>query len=153
MADIEVKKSEQPAPVRAWDPFRVMREFMRWDPFTEAGFAPLQAQQFTPAFDVKETAEGYLFRADMPGVKPEDLDVKISQNRLSVSGKREAEKEHKTDTYYTYERSHGSFTRSFTLPEGVADDGVQAELKDGVLTLLVPRRPGAAPKQVTVKKG
>lgn len=105
-----------------------------------------------PAFDVKETPEGFVFRADMPGIKTEDLDVKVADNRLTISGKREEEKKGQQDTYYTYERSYGSFTRSFMLPEGVDTDKVHADLKDGVFSLMLPRKPGKAPKQVKVEK-
>ena len=71
------------------------------------------------------------YRVDLPGVQEKDLDVKLTQNRLSISGRREQEKSEKDDTYYTYERSYGSFTRAFTLPEGVDGDKIRAELKEG----------------------
>lgn len=159
MANIAVHKEvgEKPraATVQRWDPLRVMRQLMRWDPFTEMlpTWASEEADVFAPAFEVKENREGFLFKADLPGVDPKDLDVKITQNRLTISGKREAEKEEKTDTYYACERSYGSFTRSFTLPEGVNADKIHAELKDGVLTLMLPKRPELQPKQVQVKAG
>ena len=156
MANIQVQKEvARPAPptiARGWDPFRTMRELLRWDPFSE--FAPTLATEemgFEPAFEVKETPNAYVFRADLPGMKSEDLDVKLAQNRLTVSGKREAEKREKTDTYYTYERSYGHFMRSFTLPEGVESDKVDADLKDGVLTLTLPKKPEVQPRQVQVK--
>lgn len=157
MANIAVQKENggkpvPAAPPREWDPFRVMREMMRWDPFTEilpAGSQPA----FAPAFEVKETKEGFVFKADLPGVQEKDLEVKLTRNRLSVSGKREQEKSEQNDTYYTYERSYGSFTRAFTLPEGVDADNVKAELKEGVLTLTVPKRPEHQPKKIAVKAG
>ena len=137
---------------RDWDPFRAMRELMRWEPFGE--FAPsvaaFEGAVFAPAFEVKETKEGFVFRADVPGVKDADLDVKLTQNRLSVSGKRESEKTDKGDTYYTSERSYGSFTRSFTLPDGIDADKIKAELKEGVLTLSVPKKPDSLPKKIAV---
>ena len=74
-------------------------------------------------------------------------------NRLYplLSGKREAEKTDKSDTYYTYERSYGSFTRSFTVPEGVNGDAIHADLKDGVLKINLPKKPEAKPRQVQIK--
>ncbi|HEY5373189.1 MAG TPA: HSP20 family small heat-shock protein, partial [Polyangiaceae bacterium] len=110
----------------------------------------LDAAAFSPDFDVKETKEGFVFRADVPGIKDADLDVRLTQNRLSISGKRESEKEEKGDTFYTSERSYGSFTRAFTLPQGVDADKIKAELKEGVLTLMVPKKPEAQPKKIDV---
>ncbi|MBS1153443.1 MAG: spore coat protein, partial [Myxococcaceae bacterium] len=119
---------------RGWDPFEGLQDLLRLEPFRELGF-PFGAQPeaaFVPLFDVKETNEAYVFRADLPGVKESDIDVNLSGNRLTVSGKREEEKREQTDRYFTYEREYGDFSRSFTLPGGVDGDHVQAELKDGV---------------------
>jgi HSP20 family protein len=76
--------------------------------------------------------------------------VQLSDNRLSISGKRESEKTEQGETYYTSERSYGSFTRSFTLPEGVDRDKLRAELKNGVLNVVAPKRPEAQPKKISV---
>jgi len=137
---------------RDWDPFRAMRDLLRWEPLAEfaPSFAGFESAVFSPAFEVKETKEGFVFRADVPGVKDADLDVKLTQNRLTVSGKRESEKVEKGDTYYTSERSYGSFTRAFTLPDGVDADQIRAELKEGVLTLTVPKKPESQPKKISI---
>jgi HSP20 family protein len=148
-----VKKSEPTTTALEWDPFRSMREFMRWDPFREmaALSGRFEKPEFLPAFEVRETGDAYLFKADLPGVKDSDIDISLSGNRLSVSGKRESDREEKSDTIYTYERSYGSFTRSFTLPEGIDADHIRTELKDGVLTLAIPKRPGTQARQIAVK--
>lgn len=138
---------------RDWEPFRLMREMLGWDPFREiAPLVPVGAAAFAPAFEVKETKDSYIFKADLPGVKEADLEVNVAGNRLTVSGKREAEKEEKDDksTYYTYERSYGSFTRTFTLPAEVDTAHVKAELKSGELTIAVPKTPAAVAKKVPV---
>lgn len=130
--------------------------WMRWDPFRQmAPFSTGEEEQpmrFAPAFEVKETKEGFLFKADVPGIKEKDLEITMTGNRLTISGKREAEKEENTDTYYACERSYGGFTRAFTLPEGT-DGGnhIRAELNDGVLTLLLPKRPELQPRRIEVK--
>ena len=80
-----------------------------------------------------------------------ELDVTVTGNRLTISGKREAEKREQTDTYYTYERSYGDFNRSFTLPDGVDMTSVYADLKDGVLTLSIKKAPEAQPKKIPVQ--
>jgi HSP20 family protein len=156
MANVMVKKpnAEKPAiaAAHAWEPFRAVRELMRWDPFMEmAPSLATETSSFAPAFEVKETKEAFVFTADMPGVKESDLDVRLTQNRLSISGKRESEKSDKSETYYAYERSFGSFTRTFTLPEGVNTEAIKATMKDGVLTVELPKLPEQQPKKVEVK--
>lgn len=147
-------KAQPPATrgLRDWDPFLAMRDLVRWDPFREIApaWASLEGIGFAPAFEVKETKDGFVFTADLPGVAEKDLQVQLSDNRLSISGKRESEKIEQGDTYYTAERSYGSFTRSFTLPEGVDRDKLRAELKNGVLGITVPKRPEAQPKKISV---
>jgi HSP20 family protein len=158
MANINVRREEQGKAMTTgspeWEPSRMIRQFFGWDPFRE--MAPLMRgdlSTFMPAFEVKETKEGYTFKADVPGVKESDLDVTLSKNRLTVSGKRDAEKQERTDTYYAFERSFGSFTRSFTVPDDVEASGIHADLRDGVLTLFVPRKPEAQPQKIAVKSG
>lgn len=160
MSEISVQKKkngpEAVAPIaqRAFEPFRLMRDLMRWDPFQE--IRPIwtaEVEAFAPAFDVKETKEALVFKADLPGIKEEDLEVSATGNRLSISGKREAEKEEKDETYYTYERNYGSFTRGFTLPEYADVAHVKAELKNGELTIVVPKSPAAVAKKVPVSAG
>lgn len=157
MANIDVRRSsEGGAPLarrEIWDPFRGMRDFIRWDPFGSTFLSFPVEQTLAPAFEVKETKDGFEFKADVPGIDAKDLDVKLTNNRLTVSGKREAEKSDKGDTYYTYERSYGSFTRSFTVPEGINADAIHADLKDGVLKINLPKKPEAKPRQVQIKSG
>ncbi len=158
MSNINVRKDDAAARVAQpqaqtmeWEPGRWMRSFLGWDPFREmAPFAVSDRSSFAPAFEIKEMKDAFLFRADVPGVKESDLEVHVSGSRLSISGKREAEKENKTDTYYAVERTYGSFTRSFTLPEGIDDAAIHADLRDGVLTVLVPKKPEAQPKKIPV---
>ncbi len=153
MANITVRRSGgQPAPVAEWEPFRVMREMMRWDPFREMApvFGP-EPGGFYPAFDIKETTDGFVFTADLPGIKAQDLSVTMEGSRLQVSGKRESEREEKTDTYYASERSYGSFVRTFTLPQGADPKSVRADLSEGVLTLSIGKTPESQPRQIAVQ--
>lgn len=156
MSSITVRKENgnKPAVTTAaerWEPFRAMRELMNWDPFREMAPFPQLPAGFAPSFEIKETKDGYVFRADVPGVKESDLEVSTTGNRLTVSGKREAEKQEQTDTYYTYERSYGDFSRSFTLPDGVDMGSIRADLKDGVLELSIRKTPEAQPKKIAVQ--
>lgn len=152
MAEIVKKNGGQ---LTEWNPVRMMREMLRWDPFREMtpllpSFAPFERMEWSPSFDVSENKDAYLFKVDVPGVKKEDLEITTAGNRVQISGKRDTEEEKKTDTYYTYERQYGSFTRSFTLPDGADLEHSKSELKDGVLTLVIPKKPGAQAKKIPI---
>jgi len=158
MANLIRRRSEnEPVQSLALNPLQLVRDLLRFDPFQAMAAVPavFEAQQtlFVPDFEVRETPESYIFKADLPGVPQEALDISIADNRLVVSGKREAEAREESDRFFAYERAYGSFTRAFTLPEGVDTDNVRAELKDGVLTLTIPKRPEKQPKKIEVKPG
>ncbi len=141
---------------REWDPFDLTRGLLAWDPFEEMRrmLAPTE-MGYLPSFDVKETKDAYLFKADLPGVDEKDLDLSLTGNRRTVSGKREEEHKEKEEEghYFAYERKYGSFSRSFTLPEGVDLEGVSADLKNGELTIRIPKRPEVQSKKITLTKG
>lgn len=139
---------------RGVDPFEVMQELLRWEPFRELSRGVVgggEAASFIPSFEVKETKDSYVFKADLPGVKEGDLDISLTGSRLTISGKREEEKRDESDRHYVYERSFGNFSRAFTLPEGIDVDHVQANLRDGVLNVVVPKKPEVQPKRILVK--
>jgi len=133
------------------DPLRVMREVLRFDPFGEMAPFAGPAAAFNPDFEVKETDKAYVFKADLPGIEEKDLDIAITGNRLTISGKRDLEERHEGETFYAYERSYGSFTRAFTLPDGVDGEHVQAELKNGVLTMHLAKLPELQPRKIEIK--
>jgi len=157
MTDIAIRKTEESKPTasveRTWDPWRGMRSLLSWDPFREMSLPSLAEASVptSPAFDVKETKDAYEFKADVPGIQDKDLEVSVTGSRLTISGKREAEKENRGDRYYTFERSYGSFTRSFVLPDGADADKVHAALEKGVLSILVPKKPEVVAKKIAVK--
>jgi len=155
MANITVRENTGLAPSQRseWDPIRRLGDLLRWDPFREMSPFVQQgtAAIFAPAFEVMETKAAYVFKADLPGVKEDDIDITHVGNRLTIAGKREEEREEKADTYYAYERSYGNFTRSFTLPDGIDAEHIRAELKEGVLQLVVPKTPQAQPKKISLK--
>jgi HSP20 family protein len=133
------------------DPFRVMGELLRWDPFSDLErWGGLQPGAFVPAVDVRETSDAFVFRADLPGVKEDDVDISLTGNRLVLSGRREEETREEDDRSHSYEISYGSFTRAFTLPEGTDPDKVRAEMKDGVLHITVPKRPEIQPRRIAL---
>jgi HSP20 family protein len=159
MADI-MKKSGGAYPTtrgtREWNPWQRMRDLLEWDPFQEMTRQwphEGRGEAFLPQFEVRETTDSYVFRADLPGVKQDDVDINVTGNRLTISGKREAEQRDENDRYYVYECSYGTFQRSFTLPDGVNPDEVKADLRDGVLTLNVPKRAEAQPRRIQIGGG
>ena len=146
-----IRRTQEEVP-SVWEPFRLMRDMMRWDPFAEMLPSIRQTElAFAPSFEVKETKDAYVFKADMPGVKEDELDVTVAGNRLTVSGKREAEQREESDRYYAYERSYGSFTRAFTLPESADCEHVDADLSNGVLTVSIAKKPESQPKKISLK--
>ncbi len=152
MADIVKKNGGE---LTEWNPLRAMREMLRWDPFREMApsipsFAPFERMEWSPSFDVTETKDAFVFKADVPGVKKDDLEITTTGNRIKISGKRDTEHEEKTDTVYTYERHYGSFARMFTLPDGADIEHAKSELKDGVLTLVIPKQATAQGKKIPI---
>jgi HSP20 family protein len=145
-----VRNGSGSAPSRylARDPFHVARELLSWDPF----FAGRQATAFSPAFEVKETHEAFVLRADVPGVAESDLDIAVHNNVLSVSGVRHAEERKEGDSYALYERQYGSFSRSFSLPDMADGERVDAKLQNGVLTLTIAKKADAKPRKIALKK-
>jgi len=139
-----------------WEPARIMRALLSWDPFRELSpsFTPsgVGSDQLVTAFDVKDTPEAFLFQADVPGIAEKDIEVQLHGNRLTIRGKRETEQKQPGHTYYTYERSFGSFARTFTLPESADTENAKADLKDGVLTVTVPKKAKEQPKTVAVNQ-
>jgi len=148
---IRTRTPQRPAtPADALEPFRLMRDLLRWDPYREPSFPGEGSAAFMPSFDVKETADAYILKADMPGIRKEDLDIQLAGNRLSISGRREAEGVREGERYYSQERSYGTFNRTFSLPEEVQPGQVTADLREGVLHLTVPKSPEIRPQKITI---
>lgn len=130
------------------DPFAMARELLSWDPF----FTGRPATAFSPQFEVKETADSFVVRADLPGVDEKDLDISLHQNVLTVSGQRQAEERKDGESYALYERQYGSFSRSFSLPDIADGERIDAKLEAGVLTLTIGKRAEAKPKKIALKR-
>ena len=108
---------------------------------------------WTPVVDVYEDNDSFLIKVELPEVKREDVKVNLNDNILSLTGERRFENEDKREGYHRVERSYGQFYRSFTLPPNVNAEGINAEFKDGVLRLTLPKKEEAKPKQIEVNIG
>jgi HSP20 family protein len=163
----------QNVPVRTEQPQQAQRgELMRGDPFQLLMRDPFQLMHdmlvaplrtltgltgrdltWSPSFEIRETDDAFVFRADMPGMRDEDLDISLIGNQLQITGKRDQEQEQDEGRYHTYERTYGSFARVFALPDSADLDKLRAELGNGVLTLSVPKKPGSAPQRRKIQIG
>jgi HSP20 family protein len=105
---------------------------------------------WAPAVDIYETEHQLVVKADLPDIKPEELDMRVENNILTIRGERKFEKKVNEENYLRVERSYGSFSRSFSLANTVNSEAIQADYKNGVLTLSIPKREEAKPKQIKV---
>jgi HSP20 family protein len=105
---------------------------------------------WAPAVDIYETEHELVVKADIPEIKPEELDIRVENNILTIRGERKFEKKVNEDNYLRVERSYGSFSRSFSLANTVNAEAIKADYKNGVLTLSIPKREEAKPKQIKV---
>lgn len=130
-----------------WDPFGLLREF---DRLFETEL-PLEARTWVPRIDVF-TADGSLVvRAEVPGVRPEDIDVTVEDGKLVISGSREFEREVDESGWHRKEIFEGEFQRTLFLPESADLERIEAKTKDGILEVTIPMRAEALPKKVSVK--
>ena len=143
---------------RTWDPFRELEEMSTrlnrifGRPLVGLGENTTEFD-WTPSIDVSETPTSYLIKAELPGVKKEDVHVDFDAGVLTISGERKQEQEHKDEKYHRVESTYGSFMRRFTVPEDANTEGVEATFKDGVLTVKLGKKPAPEkpqPKRITV---
>jgi HSP20 family protein len=144
-----------------------MRALNRWEPFRGATilqeqFGRLFSDAFersaeennltawAPAVDIFETEHELVVKADLPDIDPKDLDIRVENNILTIRGERKFEKKVDENNYLRVERAYGSFARSFTLANTVNPDAIKADYQNGVLTLTIPKREEAKPKQIKV---
>jgi HSP20 family protein len=121
------------------------------DGLVAAAPALFASKGFAPVMDVKEREDAYVAEVEMPGMKPEDFKIEVLEGVLSIRGERRQEKEEKTKRWHRTERVYGSFERRIALPSSVDAEKVDAAYKDGILTVTVPKAPGAKAKTIQVK--
>ncbi len=147
--------------ITRWDPFRevaslqnrmnsLFQDFSR----TQGGEnESLTTAGFVPPVDVYEDEHKIVLKLEVPGIKQEDLDVRLENNTLTVRGERKFEKEEKEENFHRIERRYGSFFRAFTLPTTLDSENVKAEYDSGVLKLELNKRAEAKPKQIKIGVG
>jgi HSP20 family protein len=142
-----------------WDPFRELNSLQgRLNRLFEEQYGnsreeSLTAGAFVPPVDIYEDQHSIQLKLEAPGIEEKDLDVKIENNVLTVSGERKFEKEEKEENFRRVERRYGSFTRSFTLPNTVNPEDIGADYNNGVLKIKLGKRAEAKPKQIRVNIG
>ena len=116
----------------------------------EGGTQESNLTTWAPAVDIFENEQELVVKADLPEIDPKDLDIRVENNILTIRGERKFEKKVNEENYLRVERSYGSFARSFTLANTVNTEAIKAEYQNGVLTLRIPKREEAKPKQIKV---
>ena len=124
-----------------------------FDPVRASSGTKGATRQWVPATDLVETEGEYVLRADLPGLTEEDVAIELEDNVLTVSGERKAEHEDRSEGYYRIERATGSFSRSLTLPEGVAGQNIRATFDRGVLEVRIPKPEQRKPTRVAISVG
>lgn len=142
-----------------WDPMKDLNElthrlFAR-APLADRGHGheTLEVAQWAPLVDITEDDREFCIKAELPEVEKKDAKVTVDDGILTISGERHSEKEEKGKKFHRLERAHGTFARSFTLPDGVDDSKVTAEFNGGILKVHLPKTPEAKPRSMSVKIG
>ena len=132
-----------------FDPLASIRLFE--DAFTRMVNEPRANRPWSPAVDIYETENELVLKADLPDVDLKDIDVRVENQTLTISGERKFDQEHTGQGYHRIERSYGSFVRSFSVPSSFDTDHIAAGFKNGVLSVTLPKKEAAKPRQVKVE--
>jgi HSP20 family protein len=141
--------------ITRWDPFRNLSTLQDqvnrlFDSSFKADGETSSLAAWAPAVDIYETENELVIKADLPDIDEKDIDVRVENNMLTIRGERKFEESVKEDNYLRVERAYGSFSRSFSLPNTVNTEAIQANYKNGVLKVELPKRAESKPKQVKV---
>ena len=132
-----------------FDPLANMRLFE--DAFTRLWSEPNENRPWTPAVDIYETENELVLKADLPEVSLKDIDVRVENQTLTIAGERKFEKDEAKKGFHRIERSYGNFVRSFAIPNAFNTDSISAEFHNGVLSVTLPKKEAAKPRQVKVE--
>src|SRR5580658_9046474 len=132
-----------------FDPLANLRLFE--DAFSRMVNEPQSNRPWTPAVDIFETANDLVLRADLPDVDLKDIDVRVENQTLTIAGQRKFEQQDSVKGYHRIERSYGNFVRSFAVPNSFDTEHIGASFKNGVLTVSLPKKEAAKPRQIKVE--
>ena len=132
-----------------FDPLTNLRVFE--DAFTRFLNEPQTNRPWTPAVDIFETENDLVLKADLPDVDQKDIDVRVENQTLTIAGQRKFEKQESTKGFHRIERSYGNFVRSFAVPSSFNTEEISAEYKNGVLSVTLPKKEAAKPRQVKIE--
>jgi len=139
-----------------WEPFRGLNTLQEQvnrlfeDSVTRTRSGQAELASWAPAVDIFETENELVVKADLPDVREKEIDVRVENNTLTIRGERKFNNEVHEDNYLRVERAYGTFTRSFSLPNTVNTEGIQAEYRNGVLSVRLPKREETKPKQIKI---
>ena len=134
-----------------WNPIHEMDELFHNRLASVLGGEGAQSVAWSPVVDIEETELNYLIRAELPGLSKKNVKVVVEDGVLTLSGERDLERKVEGKTFHHIERSHGTFTRSFTLPENADAESVSANYKEGLLEIRVAKCEEALPKSIEVR--
>ena len=130
---------------------RLRQQVERWHGALSEGAFPMPAAGVFPLTNVTEDSDNYYVRAELPGITSDELDIQVTAKGISISGERKIPVEGNNVKYHRREREAGKFSRTINLPENVDVNKVDASLKNGILTVIIPKSEVAKPRQITVK--
>jgi HSP20 family protein len=141
-----------------WEPLRELSSLQTemnrlFNTVFDAPTANAGSRRWVPPMDLVETAEDFVLRADLPGMRQEDVKIEVEDNVLTVSGERAAEHESRDEGFHRLERAFGQFSRSLTLPKGVNHEAVTAAFTNGVLEVRIPKPAQAKPRRIEIAVG
>jgi HSP20 family protein len=161
-----MNEGDQMATMMRWDPFQDLRsaqdEMALMNPMLAHALGLHTQQQgsgratttvWAPALDISERKDAYLVTVELPGIKPEDLDITMEDGLLTIQGERQFTQESSEQQFHRVERRYGAFRRSITLPAQVQAEQIEASFEDGVLQIMVPKMEEAKPKRIQVRPG
>ncbi len=145
--------------ISRWDPFRELNTLQRemnrlFQDYSRSGEgSELTTTSFVPPVDIYEDEHSITVKMEVPGIEQKDLDIRVENNTLVVRGERKFEKDEKEENFHRIERRYGSFMRSFSLPQTVDSENINADYDNGVLKIKMAKREEAKPKQIKVNIG
>lgn len=143
-----VRYNQRPTELALHDEIRQM--FDRFFGEHDSDASAVVTSQWVPRVDIKEEAERFVLYADLPGIDPQDIEVQMDKGILSIKGERKSESKTETEHFSRVERHYGMFHRRFALPDSADPDGITAHGENGVLEIVIPKRPETTPRRIQV---